>query len=297
MLMMVCCIVITTACLSDIKLPNIKLPEKETEDLIEWSYTGPGNPGHWGELDSTYVECSTGQKQSPINMVTEKIKSTDKRNEKVVPIEFYLQPMEVGFINNGHTIQITGINSHNTMTVDGKSYRFKQIHFHHPGEHQFNLSAYPIEIHFVHQTDDGSEYAVLAVMVKPGKENLELKKLWDIFPDVKTDTQIKVASQIDPRELLPNNIRSYRYNGSLTTPPCSEKVHWVILKKAVEWSQEQIDLFAKAFPNNSRPIQYLNDRPILTEPKDAKTEFNNNPNGSPDPSGSPTPKSSTAPTK
>ena len=147
------------------------------------------------------------------------------------------------------------------IVVDNKEYKLVQFHFHTPSEHQFNGKNFAMELHFVHK-DENNQLAGLGLMIKEGTENTYLKKAWNVLPTEKTIENVKLAEPIDLMSLLPKNKNSFRYNGSLTTPPCSEAVKWVVLKEPIEMSKEQIDKFRKIFPDNHRPVQPLNEREV-----------------------------------
>jgi carbonic anhydrase len=219
-----------------------------------WGYEGNDSPEHWGKLSPDYALCSTGKNQSPINITQTLEAETPK-----ITINYTQGGYEV--INNGHTIQVN-VNSGSSITLQGHTYQLKQFHFHAPSENEIDGKSYPLEAHFVHADDKGN-LAVIGVMFKIGKENSALKKAWANMP-AKAGDKAELVHKISAISLLPNNKDYYRFNGSLTTPPCSEGVTWLVMKKPMTVSQAQLEQFTKVMghPNN-RPVQPVNARPVL----------------------------------
>ena len=148
------------------------------------------------------------------------------------------------------------------MTVDGRTFELKQFHFHAPSENQINGTSFPMEAHFVHADSDGN-LAVIALMFEEGASHPVIAALWKQLPEHEGDTYTLEVS-VDPLALLPQETDYYRFNGSLTTPPCSEGVWWLVMKHPVTVSAKQIASFAHALhePNN-RPVLPVNARPVL----------------------------------
>lgn len=227
--------------------------EKDTQD-IHWSYhKGKDGPENWKNLSDDFVDCG-GNSQSPIDIINKNV--IDGKN--LLKPEFSYGKSKVDIINNGHTIQFN-IDSENNVKLNGKNYKLLQFHYHALSEHTIDGKHSPIEVHFVHKHSD-TDFAVIAVMYIEGKENELLKKYLDKFPT--GNGEFKSEDMIDLLKLLPNNKSYYYYNGSLTTPPCSEVVNWYILKNPLEASKEQIEKFSKILHGNYRPIQALNGREI-----------------------------------
>ncbi len=223
-------------------------------EAVHWGYTGHGSPDSWGEISPKYHTCSEGRNQSPVNVVS----SLDADLE---PIKVNYSKSSKEVVNNGHTIQVN-VESGDSVVVDGISFELKQFHFHTPSENNIDGKSFPLEAHFVHLDKDGN-IAVLALMFEEGKENSELAKIWEKMPkeaNSKSSLELKnIASS-----LLPESKDYYRFNGSLTTPPCTEGVRWLVLKTPVTISKEQVEKFLHTMhhPNN-RPIQSTNARLIV----------------------------------
>ena len=220
-----------------------------------WGYTGHEGPSNWGSLSDDYKMCSLGRNQSPINV-------THSLNANLAPIKFSYTTAPSDIINNGHTVQVN-IAAGSYIVVDNKKYELKQYHFHTPSENHIHGKSFPLEAHFVHAAVDG-ELAVVAVLFEYGKDNKTLAKLWEKMPmEAHGKHELNnIAKNL--MDLIPTNRQYYRFNGSLTTPPCSEGVKWMVLGKNLKVSKAQIEKFAHAVGgHNNRPIQPLNARMIV----------------------------------
>ncbi len=231
--------------------------KKNTKDDcsdVHWSHhEGADGPANWQNLCDGFADCG-GQAQSPIDIVT---KDAAADADLSAP-EFRYGTSPVAIINNGHTVQFN-ISGDNEVTLNGKVYKLLQFHFHAKSEHTIDGKQYPLEVHFVHKHSD-SDFAVLGVMYEKGAENALLKKYLAHFPKTKGDYQ--ADESIDLASLFPEDKSYYHYNGSLTTPPCSEVVSWYVLKTPVTASAEQLDAFAEILDNNYRPVMPLNNRTV-----------------------------------
>lgn len=220
-----------------------------------WSYEqGQTSPEHWGELDEKFTTCKTGKSQSPVNL-------TDMIEGQLPEIEFKYKAGGDLILNNGHTIQVN-YKPGSTITVSGHTFELKQFHFHAPSENTIIDHSYPMEMHFVHADKNGN-LAVIAVMFEEGPKNIELEKAWSRMPE-KADGRQSLFINVDANKLMPSSTDYYRYNGSLTTPPCTEGVWWLVMKNYITASKEQIEKFAHTLhhPNN-RPVQPVNARMIV----------------------------------
>lgn len=220
-----------------------------------WSYEGETGPAKWGELSAEFEACARGQRQSPIN-----IQSGSTLLGPAEPVTFNYQPSNASVVNNGHTIQVD-VQGDNHIVVRGLRYTLIQFHFHNPSEEQINGRAFPMVAHLVHRSDMG-QLAVVAVLLEAGADNPLMHKVWTYLPlDVK-DRVPMPAGLLDLREILPTDPRYYQFMGSLTTPPCSEGVLWMVMKKPVPVGAGQLRVFSQLFPMNARPVQALNGRPV-----------------------------------
>ena len=215
-----------------------------------WDYEGAMGPENWGK---EFPTCGKGKSQAPLN-----IKGPfEKVRFNVVP-DYKPGPLKI--INNGHTIQVNVVPG-SKLRIDGKAFDLLQFHFHRPSEEHINGKPSAMVIHFVHKNDAG-ELAVLGVLLQEGNENPGIKTLWSYAPPKEGPEVAPDNVAFNPNNLLPREMEFFHYDGSLTTPPCTEKVKFFILKSQVNISKEQITQFP--FKMNARPIQALNDRKILT---------------------------------
>ena len=220
-----------------------------------WSYEGHTGPKYWGDLDEKFKMCKIGKNQSPID-----INKNNLVKACLKPLKFEYNSKAKSVVNNGHTIKVS-IEDGSYLYVDGKKFELKQFHFHTPSENTINGKNFPMEAHLVHISEDG-EIAVIGVMFKVGKENSALKKFQNFIS--KTINKKKaINTYLNANELLPKNKDYYRFNGSLTTPPCSEGVRWFVFKEPVEMSKEQLKIFSKIMGKNNRPTQPINARKVL----------------------------------
>ena len=220
----------------------------------QWGYQGKTKPEKWGNLSSNYRTCRKGVQQSPIDI-------DQPLAPRILQPKLEYQSIPLKFLNTGNTIQINA-NSDNKLVIDDQIFELVQIHFHNPSEHQIKGKAYPMEAHFVHKNREG-KLLVLAVFIKSGQENIALQPIWDLIPSatkIETNTS-KVSLKLT--DLIPENKQNYQYIGSLTTPPCTEGVQWILLAEPIELSQPQINQFHAIFPVNARPIQPLNQQLLL----------------------------------
>jgi carbonic anhydrase len=222
---------------------------------VHWDYDGNNGPRVWGQLEPDFALCANGQRQSPINIEEER---TLKGPAEA--LEFNYKPSNGTVVNNGHTIQVD-VQGENTLVVRGSRYRLVQFHFHTPAEEQINGARAAMVAHLVHRNDEG-QLAVVAVFLEPGTANPMIDKVWTYMPlDVKDRVRMP-PGLLNLNELLPADQRYYQFMGSLTTPPCSEGVLWMVLKSPMQISPAQYKLFTQLYPMNARPVQALNGRPV-----------------------------------
>ena len=219
-----------------------------------WDYMGIDGPKHWGMLDKKYMACEKGRQQSPIDIVAAHdptIHST---------LEFHYQSSPVHVVNNGHTVQVN-YKAGSLVRFNDKDYQLRQFHFHDPSEHHIGGKTFPMEMHLVHQ-DQSGHLLVVGVLIELGKTNTTLanagkwvkQKLGHRVPV--EGEEIRSGLVMDVKNLLPDDTSHfYSYHGSLTTPPCSEGVQWVVLKNHIEVSEQQVQRFVHTLGPNARPIQ------------------------------------------
>ena len=229
--------------------------EKEHNNhSVHWGYEGKGGPYTWGSLDPSFRLCSVGKMQTPINIIPTK-------NIDLPELNLTYEASSKNVINNGHSIQVN-VNHGSSLLLDGTRYELKQFHFHTPSENNLYGESFPLEAHFVHVSESG-KIAVIGVMFKKGAQNPILSKIWSKFPLAEGSHKPVHLSAEDIQSIMPKDREYYKFMGSLTTPPCTENVHWIVYKEPVTISKEQVRRFFNIFghPNN-RPIQKSNDRMI-----------------------------------
>lgn len=218
-----------------------------------WSYSGAGGPEHWADLSPENSACKLGHEQSPID-----IQGAQKAPAE--PIDFQYAPSPLKIVNNGHSIQVNYAPG-SKISVGGRDYQVVQFHFHHPSEEEIRGRRYDMVMHIVHKDSEG-HLAVVAVLMKIGRENPALQNAWTHLPATPGSEQAIGGASVNLADLLPVTKSYYTFAGSLTTPPCSEGVRWFVLQTPVEISSAQLAAFARLYPNNARPIQPTNGRKI-----------------------------------
>jgi carbonic anhydrase len=139
-----------------------------------------------------------------------------------------------------------------------------QYHFHSPSEHTVKGQHHPMEMHLVHKSAD-NKLAVIGVFIDEGAHNAAFDPIWSNLPDTKGEEVHVENVMVDVNQLLPASMESYRYDGSLTTPPCSEGVKWIVMTTPIQMSAEQINAFRAIISGNNRPVQPLNSRVVETD--------------------------------
>ncbi len=229
--------------------------EPKTHGDVHWAYDGAQGPLAWADLKPEYATCGSGKQQSPIN-----IDESQTLRGPAEAIAFDYGTSSASVVNNGHTIQID-VAGDNGMTVRGTRYQLLQLHFHHPAEERINHRGFAMVAHLVHK-DYLGRLAVVAVLLEPGAANAVINNFWTYMPLGAGDRVMMPRGSVDLNGLLPKDQRYYQFMGSLTTPPCTEDVLWMILKEPVTLSPAQMRLFAQQFPNNARPVQPVNGRVV-----------------------------------
>ena len=231
-----------------------KVQTEATKDQhAQWSYLGVENPNHWGMLSEEYKTCESGNRQSPIDI------TMTHHGDHHQKLEFHYQTSQLHEMNNGHTIQVSHV-SNCRVDLNDHNYKLRQFHFHSPSEHHIEGNAFPMEMHLVHQDETG-HVLVIAVMMEADATQPVLTKLWRWLPD-QIAKEVTVPLQLSLIDLLPTNTHHYTYSGSLTTPPCTEGVQWIVLKEPMHITQQDVDQFVHIIGHNACPIQPIRKRHI-----------------------------------
>ena len=226
-----------------------------------WTYEGEDGPEHWGDVAEAYEACEAGTEQSPIDL-TGAVEASDA---DLPDLTFDYHPSALALMDNVHTVQ-AAYDPGSTLVVDGETYELKQFHFHAHSEHTVDGKAAPLELHLVHAREDDqgvTHLAVVGVLIVEGAENPAYASVLDHLPTEVTEEPEAVDGQtVDAAALLPTDRTFFHYEGSLTTPPCSEGVSWQVMTTPVELSAGQIAAFTARYDDDFRPVQPLGDREL-----------------------------------
>lgn len=223
-----------------------------TGKASDWDYNGSSGPAQWASLTDEFKPCKAGKRQSPVDI------DAPGPNAKLLPIRFHYKEAELTVSNTGHTIKAE-FPVGNYVEIDGERFDLVQLHFHTPSEHKVTGIPYDLEMHLVHRSPEG-RLAYLAVLFEEGAHNKALDKLFEAMPPEEGVHPERIA--FDPAKTLPTKRTFYRYDGSITTPPCTEGVLWHVLTQPLELSRKQHDQFALLYKFNARPVQPLNGRSL-----------------------------------
>jgi carbonic anhydrase len=233
---------------------NLPAPAQEHKAGHEWGYDGSEGPNHWGDLKPKFAPCKTGHRQSPIDI-------RNPRKADLPAIQFMYKTSPLDIIDNGHTIMINYAPG-SYIRVGDKRYELKQFHFHRPSEEKINGKTYDMVVHLVHADEKGN-LAVIAVLLQQGADNPVVHELWNDLPKEKDKEEAHQDIQIDVNGILPVSKGYYTFQGSLTTPPCSENVTWFVMKQPVTVSAAEIAKFQELYRHDARPTQPVYDRVVL----------------------------------
>lgn len=217
-----------------------------------WDYSGDGGPERWSTLKPENAVCASGLRQSPIDI-------RDGIKVQLDPVQFDYQPSGFRVVDTGYTVQVN-VAAGNTIQIMGRRYELVGFNFRRPSEERVNGRGFDMGVHMVHKDMDG-RLAVVAVMLTRGAAQPVIQSVWNNLP-LERNREVEAASLIDPTKLLPDDPRYITYMGSLTTPPCTEGVLWIVMKTPVQVSAEQIAIFSRLYPMNARPVQPDNGRLI-----------------------------------
>ena len=217
-----------------------------------WSYEGDSGPANWSKINVDWAKCGNGSRQSPIDI-------RDGMKVELEQISFDYHPSSFNVVDNGHTVQV-GVSGGNYITVQNRMFELQQFHFHRPSEERINGKAFEMVVHLVHRDAEG-RLAVLALLLERGAPQATIQTVWNNLPLEKFET-MQPSILLDPAEMLPARRDYYTYMGSMTEPPCSEGVLWLVMKQPVQASPAQMALFSRLYPLNARPIQPGNGRII-----------------------------------
>jgi carbonic anhydrase len=226
-----------------------KPPEPASGGAVHWSYQGDTGPEHWYALDPAYGIARDGRAQSPIAIDTRDLTVSDTMGK----IVYHKTSFEVE--NNGHTIELAPVAAGNLIILDGETFALQQFHFHAPSEHLIDGRSFAMELHLVHKDSQG-RLAVVGMMITQGERNETLGEIFEnLPPEITGEGSVRREVEINLGELFTDLDGMYQYEGSLTTPPCTEGVKWNIATGSIEMSSSQIEAFRALYRGNNRPLQ------------------------------------------
>lgn len=220
---------------------------------VAWGHHGAAGPQAWGSLEPGFALCANGRRQSPIDI-------QGGLSVDLEPVRFNYQASRFTVVDTGHTVQ-ANVAPGQAIEVGGRRYELQQFHFHHPAEERIDGRAFEMSLHLVHRDEHG-RLAVVALLLERGAPQPAVQQVWNNLP-LEQQEEVAASTTLDLETLLPADRGYYTYMGSLTTPPCSEGVQWVVMRQPLTVSPEQIDLFARIYPMNARPLQSVGGRRIL----------------------------------
>lgn len=243
-------------------VPRVSSPASTSARPVHWGYGEEAGPVSWGSLSPVYALCGNGKGQSPIAL-----SSSGKGGDAKWTFNYGSTLLRMAhhehvdaLVDNGHTIQVS-VEEGSTLALNDRVYTLKQFHFHTPSEHTLDGKNLPMEMHMVHQDSSGG-FAVVSILFEEGKANPNIAKLVANLPAAKGDTVTVANERLDLKVHLPSTEKAFHYVGSLTTPPCSEQVQWLVLQDRITASKEQIAAFATRIGPNNRPVQPLHERGV-----------------------------------
>lgn len=240
-------------CLAALFCLAITPVSQASEDGVHWAYEGENGPEYWGDLSPDFIQCKVGVNQSPIDIV-------DSVEAELPPLVLDYTSNTINLVNNGHTAQMN-VERGSYLRVDGEEFELLQFHIHVPSEHWVNGEQFLLEVHYVHQNTRG-ELAVVGVLYNEGEDPPALAQYISRIP-TNVSEPVPFDKPLNNMVVTSMDKDYYRYNGSLTTPPCSEGVRWYVLKEILTISKNRRDNFNKLIGNDARGPQPINARPVL----------------------------------
>ncbi|MCC7151648.1 MAG: carbonic anhydrase family protein [Rubrivivax sp.] len=228
------------------RLAGAAAPVRKSTPPGHWSYAGDAGPATWGSIETGFATCSKGQRQSPIDI-------RGGIAVELEPVQFDYRGGDFSVLDNGHTVQAS-VAPGNTMAVGGRRFELQQLHFHRPAEERIDGRGFDMSLHLVHKDHEG-RLAVVALLLERGETPQPVvQRVWNDLPLEKHIEQ-RGSQPLDPAALLPVDRGYFTYMGSLTTPPCSEDVLWIVMRQPIVVTRAQIDVFTHLYPMNARPLQ------------------------------------------
>ncbi|MCU0869836.1 MAG: carbonic anhydrase family protein, partial [Burkholderiales bacterium] len=224
---------------------------KPAAQRARWTYDGKTGPAQWARLSPDYATCAEGRRQSPIDI-------RDGVRLQIDALKFEYRPSPLAITNDGHTVRVNWAPG-SQLVVAGKPYELKEFHFHKPAEEKISGRGFDMAMHLVHRAKDGAT-VVVALLLMAGNDSPFIQTLWNNLPlDVGRDVE-RGDLKLDLMQMLPKARAYWTYIGSLTEPPCTEGVQWIVMKTPMQVSRTQIGVFGRLYEMNARPVQAANGR-------------------------------------
>lgn len=230
--------------------------EANVSDSVSWGYSGEGAPQNWGSLSSKYSACSEGREQSPIDI------NTDSAEGDAPRLVFSYSDDTIHSTHTGLFVKLKYEDEGSAIVVDEREYDLIEVHPHTPSEHTIDGEGFPMEMHLVHRAASG-QLAVVGILFRAGEAHPAVSHFIDAVPIHPGDSYF-LSEHFNAADLLPSGNSHYGYDGSLTTPPCTEGVKWLVMSEIQEVSQEQVEQISTLTGSikNNRPVQPLGDRTV-----------------------------------
>lgn len=236
--------------------PSAGKPRRASRD---WAYEGENGPAHWSELSPAYALCGKGRRQSPITL-------GEAFAVDLEAIQFLYEPAPFRVVDTGRHLQVTVYGG--SIRILGKEYRLSHVRFHKPSEHIVSGRTFDMEAQLFHRAEDGQQ-AIVSVLLEKGNENAAIQTALNNLPLEKGGETAPPGQSIKLDLLLPANRGYYTFMGSLSTPPCTEDVLWMVIKRPQQISTGQLTIFQRLYTPNARPTQAVSER-IIKESRSGK---------------------------
>jgi carbonic anhydrase len=236
-------------------MATVAVAQTAAQTTTPWDYEGKRGSLNWGKLDPGFKACSKGHEQAPLDIRNAHL------NKALQPIEFHYIAGAVRLENDGHTVAVH-VDPGSYIVAGGVRYELIGYDFHHPSESAVRGKLTDMEVHLTHRSADG-KLAVVSVRLNEdvGNPSGVLATLWPHLP-TKAGASEKVTEMVNPGGFLPADRGYWTYQGSLTTPPCTEGVRWFVFEQELSISRDQLRAFANLFKVNTRPLQDAHGRRI-----------------------------------
>ncbi|KAF7290172.1 Carbonic anhydrase [Mycena indigotica] len=230
------------------------MPRAEGEvQVSKFGYTGLQGPLNWAALDPANRACRLSSVQSPIVLDDAVPKATEKPKIEIEALE------EAEFENLGTTLEVVIAEGKGKTTFAGKEFALKQFHLHTPSEHRINDEYFPLEMHMVHQAQDGG-IAVIAIPFQLDEEGGTTELLTaatENLQDVATPGTATTTGALDFATLVAAVEAGplFQYTGSLTTPPCAEGLTFLVLEQPLPLDIKTYNALKRVIKFNARYTQ------------------------------------------